>query len=97
VIAIANKNHQNVRESQKEFTRKIYQEYRAGRLPEEIQFKPILTKDGVSKKTHKLNRFIVGLTAMKNDEDVKDAQKEYTRKIQREYRARKLKESRNNK
>lgn len=69
-------------------------EYRAGRLAEDIQFKPIVTKNGVSKKSHKINRYIVKITAIKNDESVDLAQKEYTRKIQREYRARKLKENR---
>jgi len=70
------------------------QEYRAGKLSEEIQFKSIVTKDGVSKKTHKINRYIIALTAIKNDESVDEAEKEYTRKIQREYRARQLKKSR---
>jgi hypothetical protein len=94
VEAIAVKNHQSVTEAQKEYTRLMNQQYRAGKLSGEIQFEPIVTKGGVSKKTHKINRYIVRLTAIKNCQFVDEAQKEYTRKIQREYRARKLKESR---
>ena len=90
VRAIAIKNHQSVNEAQNEFTREINRQYRNGRLSDEIQFKPIITKNGVSKKTHKINRHIIALTAIKNDESVDEAEKEYTRKIQREYRARKL-------
>lgn len=94
VQAIAIKNHQNVMEAQKEFTRVMNREYRNEKLCEDIQFKPIVTKGGVTKKTHKINRWITYLIAIKNDESVEEAQKEYTRMIQREYRARKLKESR---
>jgi len=91
VKAIAIKNHQSVNEAQNEFKNEVDREYRAnGRLMEEFQFKPIITKNGVSKKTHKINRHIIALTAIKNDESVDEAEKEYTRKIQREYRARKL-------
>jgi hypothetical protein len=97
VQATAIKKHQSVMDAQDEFTRLMNREYRAGKLSEEIQFKPIITKNGVSKKTHQLNRRIIGLTAIKNDESVEEAQKEYTRKIQREYRARKLKENRKGK
>jgi hypothetical protein len=63
----------------------------------EIQFKPIDTRQGVSKKTHKINCNIVAWTAYKNGESIEEAQKEYTQKIQREYRARKLKESKRQK
>ncbi|MFA4849467.1 MAG: hypothetical protein WC626_07045 [Methanoregula sp.] len=94
VQATAIKKHQSVIKAQDEFTREINRQYRAGKLSEEIQFKPIVTKQRVSRKTHKINRRIIALTAIKNDESVDLAQKEYTRKIQREYRARKLRESR---
>ena len=93
--AIAIKNHQPVRHAQHEFKLEVDRVYRAtGRLMEDFQFKPIITKNGVTRKTHEINRYIVRLTAIKNGESVEEAQKEYTRKIQREYRARKLKESR---
>lgn len=48
----------------------------------------------VSKRTHKINRWIVALEAIKNHQDPVEAQKEYTRKIQRENRARRLREER---
>jgi hypothetical protein len=96
VQATATKNHQSVMKAQNEFTREINRAYRAGKLSEEIQFKPLVTKQGVSRKTHSLNRRIVKVTAIKNGESVEEAQKEYTRQIQREYRARKLKEARKN-
>jgi hypothetical protein len=82
-------------EEQNKFTRLLNAENRGGRKSEDVQLPPIVTKNGVSRKTHKINRYIVRLTAIKNCEFVEDAQKEYTRKIQREYRARKLKEERN--
>lgn len=39
-----------------------------------------------------INRRIVALEALKNHQDPEEAQREYTRKIQRENRARKLRE-----
>jgi hypothetical protein len=33
-----------------------------------------VTKDGIPRKTHKINRYIVRLTALKNDEPVGRAQ-----------------------
>ena len=98
VQAIAIKNHLNVKVAQNEFKNEVDRVYRAnGRLMEDFQFKPIITKDGVTRKTHEINRYIIRLTAIKNDDSVDLAQKEYTRKIQREYRARKLRAERQRK
>jgi len=95
VQAIAIKNHLNVKVAQIEFKNEVDRVYRAnGKLMEDFQFKPIITKKGVTRKTHELNRYIIRLTAIKNDESIDEAQKKYTKKIQREYRARKLKEER---
>jgi hypothetical protein len=88
------KNHQSIEKAQYEFTREMNRQNRAGILSEKIQFKPIDTRMGVSKKTHKINRNIIALTSLKNGVSIDEGQKEYTRKIQREYRARKLKEER---
>lgn len=97
VQAIAIKNHQSVKTAQHDFKNEVDRIYRAnGRLMEDFQFKPIITKDRVTRKTHEVNRYIIELTAFKNDESIEEAQKEYTRKIQREYRARKLRKARNN-
>jgi hypothetical protein len=41
-----------------------------------------------------INREIVRLTAIKNHQNVEEAQKEHTRKMKQEYRARKLREER---
>ena len=88
------KNHQSIERAQYEFTRELNRQHRAGILSDKIQFKPIDTRKGVSKKTHKINRNIVALNSVKIGESIDEGQKEYTRKIQREYRARKLKEER---
>ena len=90
----ADKRHQNRIKVYQAYERLISQYNRAGKSSAEIQFKPIDTRRKVSKKTHKINRFIVAWTAYKNGESIKEAQIEYTRKIQREYRARKLREER---
>lgn len=98
VQAIAIKNHQNVKVAQREFKNEVDRVHRAnGRLMEDFQFKPLITKKGVTRKTHEINRYIIRLTAIKNDESVDLAQKEYTQKIQREYRARKLRAERQRK
>jgi hypothetical protein len=47
-----------------------------------------------SRKTHAINREIVRLTAIKNHQNVEEAQREFTRTMQREHRARKLREDR---
>ena len=47
-----------------------------------------------NKKKSPRDREIVRLTAIKNHQNVEEAQKEYTRKMQREYRGRNLSESR---
>jgi len=94
VFLTARKQHQSVSKAQEEFTREMQRQNRAGVSSKDIQLKPIVTKNGVSKKTHKRNRFIVSWIAYKNGEDAEEADKEYTRRIQREYRARKLKELR---
>jgi hypothetical protein len=88
------KQHKSVRKSQDEYTREIHRQNRKGVSSKDIQLKPIETKQGVSRKTHKLNRYIVAWTAYKNGDSIQEAQKEYTRKIQREYRVRKLNEKR---
>jgi hypothetical protein len=51
--------------------------------------------DMKSKKVYAINREIVRLTAIKNHQNVEEAQREYTRTMQREHRARKLREERN--
>jgi len=48
----------------------------------------------VSRRAHAINRQIVALEAIKNHQDPVEAQREYTRKIQRENRARKLRQER---
>jgi len=46
------------------------------------------------RKALAIDRQIVRLIAIKNHQNVEEAQKEHTRQMQREYRARKLKEHR---
>jgi hypothetical protein len=46
------------------------------------------------RKALAIDREIVRLTAIKNHQNVEEAQKEHTKKMQREYRAWKLKKSR---
>jgi hypothetical protein len=88
------KQHKDRRKAQEEHTKNILKHNRRGLSSTDVQFKPSETKQGVSRTTHKLNRYIIKYTAYKHGESIEEAQKEYTRKIQREYRARKLKEQR---
>jgi hypothetical protein len=53
-----------------------------------------MVRYNVSKRVHAINRRIVALEAIKNHQDPVEAEKEYTRKILRENRARKLREER---